>query len=394
MLIPRDAEPLLRRLAGEYPVVAITGPRQSGKTTLARQVFDDRPYRNLERPDLRQFASEDPRGFLAELPEGGLIDEVQRVPELLSWLQDAVDADPRPGRFVLTGSQQFGLRQGLSQSLAGRVALLELLPFSACELARGGCLPDSLDELLLKGAYPPVHDRGLEGPRWSGNYVATYLERDVRNLVNVRDLTTFQRFLQLCAGRSGQLLNLSGLGADAGISHPTVREWLSVLEASYVIQRLPPAHRNLSKRLVKSPKLHLLDTGLACWLLGISTAEQLRSHPLRGALFESWVAAEVRKWRDNHGLNWRLGFWRDRSGQELDLVLEAADRAVGVEVKSGATITADQLRPLQRWLALDPGARGVVIHGGREPQRRSDLTVLPWRHLARADAWEEELRPA
>ena len=274
--IPRDAEPLLR---------------SSGKTSLTRHLFPQHPYCNLERPDLRQFASADPLGVLGDLRQGAVIDEVQRVPELLSWQQDLVDQDPLPGRFVLSGSQQFGLRRGLSQSLAGRVGLLELFPFSSHELAGVGQLPAGLDALLVQGAYPPVHDRGLDPYRWYGNDVATDQERDVREWINVRDLATFQRFLQLCAGRTGQLLNLSGLGADSGISHHTVREWLSVLVASDVLQRLPPAHRNLSKRLVKSPRLHVLASGLACWLLGIANEAPLGTHPLRGAIFESWVAA-------------------------------------------------------------------------------------------------------
>lgn len=389
-MIPRAAEPTLRKLAEGFPVIAVTGPRQSGKTTLCRALFPAYPYASLENPDVRAFATEDPRGFLAQYRSGAVLDEVQRCPDLLAYLQQMVDEDSRRGgRFVLTGSQQFGLLSGISQSLAGRVALLHLLPFGAGELRAANGLPQDLDELLLKGAYPPIYDRGLDPTVWYSNYVQTYLERDVRQLINVRDLTVFQRFLRLCAGRTGQLINLSSLGDDVGVSHNTVREWLSVLVASYVIHRLPPQHRNLNKRLVKTPKLYFLDPGLAARLLGIETRMQLSNHPLRGALFETWVVSEFIKARFNRALGPNLSFWRDRTGHEVDLLVERGAQLQPVEVKSGATLTADSFKGLQRWLALacDLALRPLLVYGGDTAQQRQGVQVLPWRDLD-CEAWE------
>jgi len=282
-MIPRIAEKTVEKLALGYPVVTITGPRQSGKTTLARQVFPDKVYVSLEDPNQREFAEEDPKGFLSNLPDGAVLDEVQRCPALFSWLQGVVDADGRMGLFILTGSQQFGLISGISQSLAGRAARVQLLPFSLAELATVYRPPQSLDQLLYRGSYPPIHDRDVAPVHWYADYVSTYIERDVRQMVNVRDLSTFQRFVRLCAGRNGQLLNLSALSNDCGISQNTAKSWLSVLEASYIVFLLQPHHRNFRKRIVKAPKLYFLDTGLVSWLLGIQNAEQLSIHSMRGA---------------------------------------------------------------------------------------------------------------
>jgi hypothetical protein len=384
-MIPREAEATLRRLAEGYPVLAITGPRQSGKTTLARAVFASHAYVSLENPEQREFAQTDPRGFLASRAEGVVIDEAQRSPELFAWLQGVVDEEPRPGRFVLTGSSQFGLLSGISQSLAGRVALLNLLPFTSTELSGAGLLAASLDEVLFTGSYPPIFDRRLEPGGWYGNYVQTYLERDVRQLINVRDLTQFQRFLRLCAGRTGQLLNLSALGDETGVSHNTVRDWISVLEASFVVHRLPPYHRNFNKRLVKTPKLYFLDSGLAAWLLGIESPAQLATHPLRGALFETWVVAELLKKRLNSGRPSNLSFWRDRSGHEVDVVLEAGGEPVPLEIKSGATITRDALRGLEQWRQISGRAgHACLVYGGGEAQTRRDVRIVPWREIGQS----------
>jgi hypothetical protein len=384
-MIPREAETTLRHLAEGYPVLAITGPRQSGKTTLARAVFASHAYVSLENPEQREFAQTDPRGFLASRAEGVVIDEAQRSPELFAWLQGVVDEEPRPGRFVLTGSSQFGLLSGISQSLAGRVALLNLLPFTSTELSGAGLLAASLDEVLFTGSYPPIFDRRLEPGGWYGNYVQTYLERDVRQLINVRDLTQFQRFLRLCAGRTGQLLNLSALGDETGVSHNTVRDWISVLEASFVVHRLPPYHRNFNKRLVKTPKLYFLDSGLAAWLLGIESPAQLATHPLRGALFETWVVAELLKKRLNSGRPSNLSFWRDRSGHEVDVVLEAGGEPVPLEIKSGATITRDALRGLEQWRQISGRAgHACLVYGGGEAQTRRDVRIVPWREIGQS----------
>ncbi len=384
MMIDRTIAEALGRAVRQYPVVAITGPRQSGKTTLVRHLFADRPYVLLEEPDRRRFATEDPRGFLAGFPDGAVLDEAQRAPELFSYLQGIVDADPRPGRFILTGSQQFGLISGITQSLAGRVAMMVLLPFSAGELSRG-IPPDNLDDLLFRGLYPPIHDRGLESSEWYSDYIVTYIERDVRQLIHVRDLGTFEKFLRLCAGRCGQLVNLSGLASDCGITHNTARSWLSVLEASYIIATLQPHYRNFSKRIIKTPKLYFLDPGLAAWLLDIRSPAQLSGHPMRGALFETWVYSEMLKDAFNRRSQQTYYFWRDRAGLEIDFVFERSGRMIPVEVKSGRTPAPDWVEPLERWrkLAGEESDRGWVVYGGDENGTFRGVDFLAWREIDR-----------
>lgn len=384
MFINRTAEYTLKQLLDQYPVVAVTGPRQSGKTTLVRHVCHDKDYVLLEDLDTREFAQVDPRGFLAQYPDGAILDEVQRCPELLSYLQGIVDRERRPGHFVLTGSQQFSLHSGLSQTLAGRVALLPLLPFSLQALQGAGRVPKTLVDMLWMGSYPPIYDRGYEPSAWYGNYVRTYIERDVRDLINVRDLSTFQRFVRLCAGRTGQLVNLSSLAGDCGITHNTAKAWLGVLEASYLVYLLQPYHRNFNKRLVKTPKLYFLDAGLAAWLLGVQQPDHLRVHPMFGALFESWVVAECLKACWHAGREPNLYFWRDRSGHEVDLLVDQGVCAIPVEVKSGQTVAADFFRPLKHWqeLAGDFGGQAALVYGGDVRQRRSDCDVIPWARVS------------
>ena len=305
MTIARDAAPLLNQLARGFPVIAITGPRQSGKSTLAREAFARHPYVTLEDPDTRRVALADPRRFLARFPNGAVLDEVQRAPELLSYLQGRVDAAQRMGEFIVTGSQQFGLMDSITQSLAGRVGMLQLLPLSHTELRRSASAGATLEASMWRGAYPALHAqfRDLPPQTWFASYVATYLERDVRQVLNVSNLALFQRFVLMCAARSGQLLNLNSLAADCGISQPTARQWLTVLQASYVVTLLPPYHRNFGKRLVKTPKLYFLDTGLLCHLLRIPDTLALQTHAMRGAIFETWVVTEVIKHRYNLGLS-------------------------------------------------------------------------------------------
>jgi hypothetical protein len=386
-VIPRTLAPRLLELARRFPVVTITGPRQSGKTTLCRAAFPDKPYVSLEAPDVRSYAASDPRGFLAEHRAGAIVDEVQRVPELLSYLQVEVDAQPAPGRFILTGSANLVLLQSVSQSLAGRTALLTLLPLGRDEVLRFPTPPEDLLTTLWKGSYPAIFDRNLPPPDWLGSYTATYVERDVRHILNISDLVAFQGFLRLVAARSAQLLNLSALSADAGITHNTARAWFSVLEASYVAFRLPPLHANVTKRLVKTPKAHFYDSGLLCYLLGIREPEQLGHHPLRGAIFETWVVSEIVKARVHRGLPPSLSFYRERKGAEVDLVLDRGDALVAVETKSGQTVSAEFLSALARFQvsigqAVQPKEiESVLVYGGDRPEHRSAARVVPWNQV-------------
>jgi predicted AAA+ superfamily ATPase len=394
-VIPRDASSTLRRLALGFPVLALTGPRQSGKTTLARAEFADKPYVSLENPQEREFAQSDPQRFLGRFAQGAVLDEVQRCPALLSWLQGLVDERRIMGDFVLTGSAQFDLLAGITQSLAGRVGRVELLPLSAAELAGAGLQPATLGQALLQGGYPALHDRPLSPQDWFANYVASYVERDVRQLVAVRDLGTFQTFVRMCAARCGQLLNLTSLGADCGISAVTARQWISVLESSYVVTLLRPHHRNLGKRLVKTPKLYFLDAGLAAWLMGIRDAATLETHPARGALFETWVVSELLKHRFNAGRPSDLFFWRDHTGHEIDIVIDTAQGLVPLELKSGSTYATDWADSLNKWrkLAATSGQailQPTLIYGGDQDFEREGLQVMSWRDLARPGGgpWE------
>lgn len=386
-MVPRRLAPHVQSLAKRWPVVTITGPRQSGKTTLCRSLFPEHAYVSLEAPDVRAYAETDPRGLLAEHGAGAVLDEIQRVPALLSYLQVEVDRDPRPGRFILTGSAHFSLLEGVTQSLAGRTALVHLLPLSLPELRQFPQAPGDLFSTLWSGGYPAIYDRTIPAGEWFASYLGTYVERDVRQVVNVGDLSTFQTFLRLCAGRSGQLLNLSQLGSDTGISHNTVKSWLSVLETGFIAFRLRPFFSNLGVREVKTPKLYFYDSGLACALLGIRSAEELIHHPLRGPIFEGWVIAEVLKARFAEGVAAGVFFFRDRKGVEADLVVERGPTLVVAEVKSGRTLTTDTLAALDRvernlkGSAQRPALEKVVVYGGDEIQRRTLVTALPWSRM-------------
>ena len=393
----RTLETYLTRDAGYYPVVTLTGPRQSGKTTLARVAFPGYDYVTLEEASSRRFAAEDPRGFLGHYRPPVIIDEVQRVPDLLSAVQVAVDRDGRHGSYVLTGSHNLLLMRDVAQSLAGRTAILHLLPLARAELEsqeqqapEAGPLPGALFanrstrldlwRTVFAGFYPRIHDRGIPPEVWLADYVQTYLARDVRALVNVGDMETFERFLMLMAGRVGQLLNYASLADDCGIAVDTARRWTSVLAAGFVVALLRPYHRNFNKRLVRSPKVYFLDTGLACHLTGIRDARQLATHHARGALFENYLIAEVMKAYRHHRLQPPLYFWRDRGGHEIDLIIEQDGTPYPVEIKSGQTVAAAMGEGLRRWCrtAGAPPERAALLHGGGDRYQRSGLNVYPW----------------
>ncbi len=379
-MIPRLATSTLTRLAKGFPVIALTGPRQSGKTTLAKLVFPNKTYVSLENPEELEFAQKDPKRFLARFKEGAILDEVQRCPSLLSWIQGLVDERSRMGDFVLTSSSQFELVAGITQSLAGRVGRVELLPLSIQELAQAHQLPSQLNTCLLQGGYPSIYDRQVSPQDWFSNYIATYIERDVRQLIAVRDLTQFQRFVKMCAARSGQILNLAALGADCGLSASTAREWLSVLEASYLVTRIQPYYQNFGKRLVKTPKLYFLDVGLMAWLIGIRDTVTLDTHVSRGALFETFVVSELIKRQYNQGQNADLYFWRDSAGNEIDLLLDTPQGLQAIEIKSGSTFASDWIKGFKVWKRNTQVNTLIprIIYGGTDSYDREGHQVMGW----------------
>ena len=397
-MIYRNISPTLLRLAKTFPIVGVTGPRQSGKTTIVKDLFRDKPYITLEDPDERAFATEDPRGFLKRFEGGAIFDEVQRCPNLFSYLQGMVDRDRQPGRFILTGSQQFNLLAGISQSLAGRIGMSRLLPLQWSEIKNISDSAASLDKHLLRGGYPAIYTthQGTHGQienshDWFASYITTYIERDIRQLINIREIGSFQKFIKLCAGRTGQLLNLSALASEAGISTANARIWLSALETSDIIYLLTPYHKNFGKRLVKSPKLYFIDTGLAAWLLGIRNKETLSLHPMRGALFESYVVIEHLKHQYNQGQAADMYFWRDNNGLETDLVYEITENIDGqitqklqtIEIKSGATVTSDYIKAGKKsdQFVNDYPTKLQLIYGGENSFQRSGIDFVSWRDL-------------
>ena len=389
----------LINLARKFPVVSITGPRQSGKTTLAKMLFKKHAYVSLEEPHEREFAMTDPKGFLRRFSGGVILDEIQKVPIILSYIQGIVDSNGTPGRFILTGSQQFHLMEKVSQTLAGRTAIVQLLPLSLDELLgrmesdpwKIEILPSaikkpafSLEKILYSGFYPRIHDRGLEPHEWLSAYYRTYVERDVREVANIGSLETFQRFVRLCAGRTGQLLNLSSIATDCGISHTTARHWISILQAGFIIHLLPPHHTNFSKRIIKSPKLYFLDTGLLCYLLRIREPADIADHAMKGAIFETFVLSEFYKSFAHRGEAPPLYFWRDRTGHEVDVVVDTGKKLIPVEVKSTETIDNSLFDGLRYYTTLGTPASktGVLIHGGESLYRRENFTVRPWFHCS------------
>ena len=376
-MILRNAQKTLVNLSNQFKAIAVIGPRQSGKTTLVRSVFPDKEYVNLENLDSRQFLKEDPRGFLAQYSEeGAIFDEAQRVPELFSYLQQILDESNKPGQYILTGSNNFLLQQNITQSLAGRIGYLTLLPFSIDEI--NNQRPKTIDALLFKGFYPPLYDQKIETNFWFSNYIRTYIERDVRQLKTIENLFVFEKFLKLCAGRVGQLLNKNALALAVGVNNKTIEAWLGVLEASFIVFRLQPHHRNYNKRVVKMPKLYFYDTGLVCALLGIQNSRQLEFHPFKGSLFENMVVVDLLKKQLNQGKPNNLYFWRNKTGNEIDVLIDNFDELIPIEIKSGKTITNDYFKGLKYWNNLTGYTGGKVIYGGEDYQKRSNnIEVIP-----------------
>ena len=388
-MIERLAKYRILNLASQFPTVVIIGPRQSGKTTLAKALFPEKPYLNLEFPDTWERMSSDPRGLLYSLRDSGaVIDEAQRFPELSRWLQAIIDEDPKPGRWILTGSDQPRLKQETSQSLAGRVAYARLFPFFTEELAGNELFRGSTtDTLMQRGWYPPLYDRPFSSADWYEQYVALYLERDLNRLINVKDLSSFRRFLSLCAGRSGQILNLSDLARDAGTTHTTARSWLSVLEQSFIVFELQPFHENYRKRIVKSPKLYFYDSGLAAWLMGIRDPNQIAAHPLRGHLFETMVISDIVKHAEAKGTGERFSFWHAASSGEVDLLVERGAELSAIEIKSTGTFRGELSAGLERWskLADLPPKRLTVVYDGIEQFSYKGMNVCAWRSISLKD---------
>lgn len=376
----RDARNKLKQLARNFKSVAVVGPRQSGKTTLVKMLFPNKAYVSLENPDAMKYASEDPRAFLSNFPDGAIFDEVQRVPALFSYLQEFLDNSRKKGLFILTGSNNFLLQENISQTLAGRIGYLALLPLTAGELDDAGRLPDDDDALMLRGFFPPVYHQRVPAGDWFLNYIKTYVERDVRQLKNIADLLRFQKFLALLAGRCGQELNLNAISVEAGIDLKTVQSWIAILENSFIVFLLRAHHRNFNKTIVKRPKLYFYDSGLVCSLLGIRTVQHLRSHPLRGAIFESMIVSEFVKKLANAGLPPDIFYWRDKTGHEVDLVTERGGKLLPVEIKSGKTVVTEFFRNLEYWNALSGAKKSIVLYAGSQKQvRGSGIEVLPWR---------------
>jgi predicted AAA+ superfamily ATPase len=381
-MIQREIRQKLLHLSGKFPVVSLTGPRQSGKTTLLKESFPEYLYTSLEEPDTRIKAESDPRRFLASAPHM-VIDEIQRIPDLFSYIQTITDHTGRVGQYIISGSQSFLLNEKISQSLAGRVAILHLMPFSYTELTNHGLRTESIEALIYKGLYPRLYDRDIDPQDFYPNYIQTYIERDVRLLQNVQNLNLFVRFMTLCAGRAGQLLNLSSLAHDTGVSVNTAKSWISVLEASFIVFLLQPHYRNFNKRLVKMPKLYFHDTGLASSLLGISSAEQIETHYQFGALFENFIISELLKKRLHRGERSNLYFWRDHKGAEIDLIIEQSDTLVPIEIKSSRTFSESFFSGLKYWRKIS-GTRDnqqYVIFGGTGIHETKHGILLGWDEL-------------
>lgn len=381
-MINRDAQIKLIELSKSFKAIAVIGPRQAGKTTLVKTTFPNKTYYSLENLDTRNFAIEDPRGFLASMPNGAILDEVQRVPHLFSYLQEILDNRLEKGQFILTGSNNFLLQETISQSLAGRVAYLNLLPFTANELKSGNLLPQTDEEILFNGFYPPIYDQNINPTDWMPNYIKTYIERDVRQIKNITDLLVFEKFMRVLAGRTGQELNLSAICNEVDVNLKTIQSWIGILENSFIIYLLKPYHQNYNKTIVKRPKIYFYDTGLVCSFLRISNASQLENHPLKGAIFETMVVIELVKKFTNKGMTAPLFYWRDKTGHEIDVIIEKNEKLIPIEIKSGKTINTDFFKHLKYWNNLSKNDNALIIYSGNQEQERSDGTMITnWHNI-------------
>ncbi len=393
-MIVRDITDQLIQAAKEFAAVALVGPRQSGKTTLAQYIFPSHRYVSLEDFDTRALAKADPRRFLQDYASesGVILDEIQHVPELLSYIQTIIDRENKKGYFIITGSQNLLVNEAITQTLAGRIAILTLLPLSIHELQKSNKLSESIEGAVVKGFYPRVYAEEISFTRLYTNYIRGYIERDVREIKNISDLNLFQKFVALCAGRTGQILNLTSLANDCGIDHKTARAWISILEATYVIFLLQPYYKNFGKRLIKSPKLYFVDTGIACSLLNIKTAEELSNHYLRGGLVESCIIADLFKQYYNHDQRPALYFWRDLTGNEVDCILEGALHITAVEIKAGKTVNSDFFKTFSylKQLKEAPDVRNVVVYAGSQKQTWPEAQVLNWQSAGELVALHEQ----
>jgi len=386
MMINREIKAHLQALALQMPAVAVMGPRQSGKSTLVKETFPSYAYVSLEDLDKRLAAKEDPRGFLTSFAQrpGVIIDEIQEVPELLSYMQGIIDQAYRPGFYIVTGSQHFLKHEKITQSLAGRIALLTLLPLSTSELKAANLLPTDIESLLIKGFYPRLYSQPITAHTWCADYISTYVEKDVRQVLKITDVLSFQRFLKICAARVGNLLNYAEFARDCDISPNTAKEWISVLETSFIIKLLAPYHKNYNKRVIKSPKLYFYDTALVCSLLGIRTAEELSTHPMKGALVESFVISEMFKYNYNHNEQPQLYFWRDIQGHEIDCIVEKSyEKTVPVEIKSGKTVIDNFFKGLGDWQEITEqrDVTSYVVYGGNDNMERKKACIFAWNNI-------------
>lgn len=382
-MINRTAEKILKQYCKEFRSVAVVGPRQSGKTTLVKNTFKQKPYVSLENPDERSLASSDTRAFLSRFPNGAIIDEAQRVPEIFSYLQQIIDDANKPRLFILTGSNNFLLQQSITQSLAGRIGYIDLLPLTVDEINSFGKTKHKTNDLIFKGCYPELYQKKLKPELWYSAYIRTYIERDVKQLKNIDSTLMFNKFLKLCAGRVGQQLNVASLSNECGIDIKTVNSWLSILQSSYIITLLPPHHENYNKRVVKSPKLYFIDTGLACSLLGIRNTRELDNSHFRGALFENYVFAEFLKMKHNSDLHVNYYYWRDNKGIEIDLLIDAGNKLIPVEIKSAQTFREEFLKSMTLWNSYSNNKGGILLYDGEmEFKRKDKIEVLNWRKVS------------